>query len=948
MEPSPFLTSDLDAQCKQKGAPTLTLKACSATSKSLVVTASGLEYHVISRQESYQTFLRSSRYDEVEPPCATLPLINVDDAEPLLHFVQYTAATLAGQGDGGNMCRILRFWERNAPQIGLRWPFAQHLILSVASFHLSELVLEQEGASSGHKKPDGDAGDPEGLRHPLLRRTRDEYLALAQHHFSSGLAGFTCLMAHPDTSNCGALYLSAIMVSYCTFAAGPTSANDLLVCSLDDGDGSEDHQSIPFVHGLRIIYASFTPEVLFAGLLAPLGPSGKGESPEPPLPVCIRDGFKRIDWEPALNGLRDFIGQSPDQEGFAACLGALEDLAAIFAANYGCGPDGSYHGEPSNQFVFGWLYRIRNDFVGRICARDPRALLLVAFYAVLLDSSTTVQQGWYIRRWSRHLVARVGELLPEESELEERMRWPREMTALEVERSGDRVHSTTDAQILGPGMVQVIKIISLKQRAKIPFHSILQLSKAQAAKENGTKTLTRQWNAPRFHQKSKAQIASSYFTGTWYEARDPVDHWVNHDVWPPNFAESNEPEPEIEPESENEPEEMSTLSRTPSARRQAKNRFSKEVWDIELPQAEINAPNTPDTRARLLKSQCVIDYWTKHSKMPKDGLTKSAEETCRRVLESSQTGPPRDADYFRRVSKRLQSKGETKVVQDIGPLVAPRVEPLYFGGDDSLEYLTESVDETWSLCVPILGPHPPRPDYAAGFHREIAFTERQLSVLKRFGNGEDDSLVRVTKSLSFPFFSFEAKAGGVDLAEAEQQNVEDALIASRGVIELFKRANLAHEIDREILAFSVVYNDHEVRIFAHFADVQRSHPRFYRHQIDQKLISQADCATHKMVNYIYKVWAREHWERICRAIDTLATRPGYTPSTSSQASVSVSGNRTPQSGSMGPPSEPRSASVPPLAPRPTSASNNVRSQRDLTPNTSPTRDTKKPKKSGYS
>ncbi|KAK8172640.1 hypothetical protein BKA80DRAFT_195358 [Phyllosticta citrichinensis] len=333
--------------------------------------------------------------------------------------------------------------------------------------------------------------------------------------------------------------------------------------------------------------------------------------------------------------------------------------------------------------------------------------------------------------------------------------------------------------------------------------------------------------------------------------------------------------------------------------------------------------------------------------MPKDGLTKSAEETCRRVLESSQTGPPRDADYFSRVSKRLQSKGETKVVQDIGPLVAPRVEPLYFGGDDSLEYLTESVDETWSLCVPILGPHPPRPDYAAGFHREIAFTERQLSVLKRFGNGEDDSLVRVTENLSFPFFSFEAKAGGVDLAEAERQNVEDALIASRGIIELFKRANLAHEIDREILAFSVVYNDHEVRIFAHFADVLRSHPRFYRHQIDQKLISQAECATYKMVNYIYKVWAREHWERICRAIDTLAKRPGYTPSTSSQASLSVSGNRTPQSGSMGPPSEPRSASMPPLAPRPASASN-VRSQRDLTPNTSPTRDTKKPKKSGYS
>ncbi|KAK8172642.1 hypothetical protein BKA80DRAFT_263468 [Phyllosticta citrichinensis] len=371
-----------------------------------------------------------------QPPCATLPLINIDDAEPLLHFIQYTAATLPGKGGGGNMCRILRFWERNAPQIDLRWPFVQHLILSVAYFHLSKLALEQDEESGGHKKPDGDAGDPGGLRHPLLRRTRDEYLALAQHHFSSGLAGFTCLMAHPDTSNCGALYLSAVMVSYCTFAAGPTSANDLLVCCLDDSDGSEDHQSILFVHGLRIIYASSTPEVLFAGLLAPLGPSGKGASPEPPLPFCIRDGFKRVDWEPALNELRGLIGQSSDQEGFAACVGALDDLATTFAANYGCGSDGSYHGEPSNQFVFGWLYRIRNDFVSRVCARDPRALLLVAYYAVLLDSSTTVPQGWYIQRWSRHLVARVGEMLPKEPELEERMRWPREMTALEVCDSG--------------------------------------------------------------------------------------------------------------------------------------------------------------------------------------------------------------------------------------------------------------------------------------------------------------------------------------------------------------------------------------------------------------------------------------------------------------------------------------------------------------------------------
>ncbi|KAK7523346.1 hypothetical protein IWZ03DRAFT_355752 [Phyllosticta citriasiana] len=207
--------------------------------------------------------------------------------------------------------------------------FFQHLILSVASVHLSELAPQQEQRNGAQEVDDGKAGDPVGLQHPLLRRTREEYLAFVQHHFSSGLAGYTCLMAHPDSSNCGALYLSAVLVSYCTFAAGLTSANDLLVSSLHDRDSSYDHQFIPFVHGLRIIYTSFAPEVLFAGLMAPLGPSGKRAPPEPKLPVCVRDGFKRIDWEPARSRLREIIDRNPNDEGTAPCLGALDDLAAI-------------------------------------------------------------------------------------------------------------------------------------------------------------------------------------------------------------------------------------------------------------------------------------------------------------------------------------------------------------------------------------------------------------------------------------------------------------------------------------------------------------------------------------------------------------------------------------------------------------------------------------------
>ncbi|KAK7548817.1 hypothetical protein IWX49DRAFT_589862 [Phyllosticta citricarpa] len=187
-------------------------------------------------------------------------------------------------------------------------------------------------------------------------------------------------MAHPDSPNCSALYLSAVLVSYCTFAAGLTSANDLLVSSLHDRDSSDDHQFTPFDHSLRIICTSFTPEVLFAGLMAPLGPSGKRAPPEPKLPVCVRYGFKRIDWEPARSRLREIIDRNPNDEGTAPCLGALDDLAAICAANYGCGPDGSYHGE----------FTTNSSLAGCI---ESEATFSVAV-GTFGDGASTWLQGW--------------------------------------------------------------------------------------------------------------------------------------------------------------------------------------------------------------------------------------------------------------------------------------------------------------------------------------------------------------------------------------------------------------------------------------------------------------------------------------------------------------------------------------------------------------------------
>jgi hypothetical protein len=193
------------------------------------------------------------------------------------------------------------------------------------------------------------------------------------------------------------------------------------------------------------MHQSFAPDVLFAGLMEPLrsGPAaGLLEQP-----IYARDGFPRLDWEDALDGLREFIaGAIPDKDGqegatptprtsletgqyseaAAASLKALDGLIGIYEATYGrrTGPDGdvTYHGPHENQFIFGWLYRVESDFVACVRRREPLALLVLAHFAVLLNREA-IRMGWYIEGWRDHIIAKVDDLL-QDQECRRWMRWP--------------------------------------------------------------------------------------------------------------------------------------------------------------------------------------------------------------------------------------------------------------------------------------------------------------------------------------------------------------------------------------------------------------------------------------------------------------------------------------------------------------------------------------------
>lgn len=282
---------------------------------------------------------------------------------------------------------------------------------------------------------------------PCHRKSSRAYLCLAQQHLTAGLSGFSAQLAQADPENCGGLYLGAVLTSYCTFAAGPTSPRDLLVATADgahDPVGSRDGSSwMPFVSGVRTMNESFTPDMLFSGSMAPLN----GGSPRRPVeePAYTRDGFPRIEWEAALDGLRAFIAgditvgekqlaevpstrseQSDAGSGkIDICVKALDELIKIYAATYGRRDFNgriTYHGPAEDQFIFAWLYRMDRAFASSVRKREPYAMLVVAYYAVILNTET-ISGAWYVEGWGRHIVEAVVDLLTEDED-KEWMRWP--------------------------------------------------------------------------------------------------------------------------------------------------------------------------------------------------------------------------------------------------------------------------------------------------------------------------------------------------------------------------------------------------------------------------------------------------------------------------------------------------------------------------------------------
>ncbi|KAH7157742.1 hypothetical protein B0J13DRAFT_434754 [Dactylonectria estremocensis] len=225
--------------------------------------------------------------------------------------------------------------------------------------------------------------------------------------------------------------------------------------------------------------------------------------------------------------------------------------------------------------------------------------------------------------------------------------------------------------------------------------------------------------------------------------------------------------------------------------------------------------------------------------------------------------------------------GKNKPVVDQDPdrpwILLPTVKRLA-ADDKRLWALIESYNEPWTSCIPLAGLFP-QPAYAVGFKQDV-FTSEELARLSAlFGDPVtgQPSIVLASHNMFFSFLTCEVRTTDPWLNMADRQNVHSAAISIGGIVELFRAAGRAHEIDREILAFSVSHDQTVMRIYGHYPVITDEKTAYHRYPIYAFTIS-PQCTKNRWSAYqftmnMYDTWMPHHLAKLRRAINQLPLPP---------------------------------------------------------------------------
>lgn len=256
-------------------------------------------------------------------------------------------------------------------------------------------------------------------------------------------------------------------------------------------------------------------------------------------------------------------------------------------------------------------------------------------------------------------------------------------------------------------------------------------------------------------------------------------------------------------------------------------------------------------------------------------ISNESKELCQTLLTTPQN-PPEDSlfstELFEKTFIATRNRNEPRIVRDITPLLIPPAENLAIRGAQHMDKLIETVNEAWSNAIAVIGPRP-QPDYSLGFRRTAFSSDRLKKLQPLIGQLDEESYISATYNMLFPFLTGEVKCGASALDTADRQNAHSMTVALIGVVNLFRAGGRQMELHRKIMGFSVSHDDETVRIYGHYPVIQGSTTKYYRHPIRKFDFTELDgkerWTAYTFIRNVYELWAEEHFQNICSAIDSL-------------------------------------------------------------------------------
>ncbi|KOS42480.1 hypothetical protein ACN38_g6632 [Penicillium nordicum] len=298
--------------------------------------------------------------------------ISFADLRLFHHFVTETYRTIVDEATDRN-----QVWRTHLPQWGFSTPSIFHLMLALAALHL-------------------------GYLHP---EERARYVLQADDHFTFGIRSVSAILSSLNSGNCQSIYMSTVLVCFVYFAHGPKPGEYLVFSETGKAEW------LVLMRGVRSILFSHRDKIFTGVLEIQTDPAIQGVSP------LLQDELG--EHQSRIKAFQRFMemqagGSSTSQ----IHIDALEQLFQMFEEAYRClsaGKDGTNLMAP----LFGWIYRLSEEFICLLEDKEPFALVILAYWCIILKF---MGSSWLMIAWDRHVIAGIRQSLG--TEFHQWIEWP--------------------------------------------------------------------------------------------------------------------------------------------------------------------------------------------------------------------------------------------------------------------------------------------------------------------------------------------------------------------------------------------------------------------------------------------------------------------------------------------------------------------------------------------